>query len=132
MKKASIGLILLVSTFLTIFLNGCYKNNKENKPTVITSSITDITTVSAIAGGSIVNDQGETVAARGVCWDTISGPTIMDNCTNVGGSMWEFTSPISGLAHNTKYYVRAYATLRQPGDEAGTGYGNEVTFTTLP
>ena len=37
-----------------------------------------------------------------------------------------FTSNITGLTTYTKYYVRAYAT-----NSTGTGYGNELSFTTL-
>jgi hypothetical protein len=39
----------------------------------------------------------------------------------------EFSSSLRGLLRGTKYYVRAYAV-----NEEGIGYGNEVTFTTLP
>jgi hypothetical protein len=132
MKKLSIGLILLVCAFVMILSGGCFKDKKENKPSVITSSVTAISRTSASGGGSIINDQGEPMVARGLCWSTKSGPTILDPSTNVGGGMWEFTTSMSGLTPNTLYYVRAYATLRQLGDEAATGYGNEVTFTTLP
>jgi hypothetical protein len=38
-----------------------------------------------------------------------------------------FTSSITGLSSGTTYYVRAYAT-----NSAGTVYGNQVSFTTLP
>ena len=38
----------------------------------------------------------------------------------------DFTSGISGLSHNTLYYVRAYAT-----NTGGTVYGDNQTFTTL-
>ena len=34
---------------------------------------------------------------------------------------------MTGLTANTTYYVRAYAT-----NSAGTAYGEEVSFTTLP
>jgi hypothetical protein len=132
MKNVYIASFILASTFIMIFSGGCYKANKENIPTVITSSITDITSTSATGGGSIINDQNERVAARGLCWSKESEPTILDASTNVGGTMWDFSSPISGLSPNTKYYVRAYATLRQLGDEIATGYGNQVSFTTLP
>ena len=40
--------------------------------------------------------------------------------------METFQSSITGLSPNTTYYLRAYATNSQ-----GTGYGNELSFTTL-
>ena len=39
----------------------------------------------------------------------------------------DFVSQITGLASNTTYYVRAYAT-----NSVGTAYGEERSFTTLP
>ena len=39
----------------------------------------------------------------------------------------DFESNLTGLTPNTLYYARAYAT-----NKAGTAYGNEVSFTTLP
>ena len=41
--------------------------------------------------------------------------------------MGSFTSSLTGLTANTKYYVRAYAT-----NETGTAYGSENNFTTSP
>ncbi|MBK7134600.1 MAG: fibronectin type III domain-containing protein [Bacteroidales bacterium] len=43
-----------------------------------------------------------------------------------GSGTGPFASTITGLAPNTKYYVRAYAV-----NSVGTGYGNEYNFTTL-
>jgi hypothetical protein len=40
--------------------------------------------------------------------------------------MGEFISTLTNLTSNKKYYVKAYAT-----NSIGTGYGNEVNFTTL-
>ena len=42
-----------------------------------------------------------------------------------GTGIGTFTSDMTGLLSGTLYHVRAYAT-----NEAGTAYGNEVTFTT--
>ena len=42
-----------------------------------------------------------------------------------GAGSGNFSSSITSLTANTTYYVRAYAT-----NSAGTGYGNEITFTT--
>ena len=45
--------------------------------------------------------------------------------TEISGNMGSFSSSIAGLSLSTTYYVRAYATT-----SAGTGYGEQVSFTT--
>lgn len=94
-------------------------------PTVTTSPVTDITTTSATCGGNVTDDGGAEVTARGVCWSTSQNPTVSDSHTEDGTGTGTFTSAITGLTPNTTYYVRAYAT-----NEAGTVYGEEVSFTT--
>jgi uncharacterized protein (TIGR02145 family) len=84
-----------------------------------------ITETWASSGGTITNNGGETVTARGVCWSLSANPTILDNKTTDGTGIGTFTSMLTGLTTNTTYYVRAYAT-----NKAGTGYGNDVIFTT--
>ena len=94
-------------------------------PTVTTKSITDITTTSAKSGGNVTSDGGTPVTARGVCWSTSQNPTVSGNHTTNGSGTGSFTNSMTGLAPNTTYYVRAYAT-----NGVGTAYGNEVAFTT--
>ncbi|MEE4356386.1 MAG: fibronectin type III domain-containing protein, partial [Desulfococcaceae bacterium] len=96
-------------------------------PTVTTSSAGSITQTNAVSGGNVSSDGGATVIARGVCWSTSQNPTISNNKTSDGTGTGIFTSSISGLSLNTSYYVRSYAT-----NSAGTAYGNQVSFTTLP
>ena len=95
-------------------------------PAVITSDITEVTHNSAVSGGNVTDDGGSEVTARGVCWSTNQNPTIEDNKTTDGAGLGSFTSNLTNLEENTTYYVRAYAT-----NEAGTAYGEELTFTTL-
>jgi uncharacterized protein (TIGR02145 family) len=95
-------------------------------PILSTTEITEITQTTAKSGGNITDDGGATVTARGVCWSTSQNPTISGSKTEDGTGAGNFTSSISGLEPNTKYYVRAYAT-----NSKGTGYGNELSFTTL-
>ncbi len=95
-------------------------------PEVTTTAITDITPTSAKSGGNVTSDGGAEVTARGVCWNTIGSPTTGDTHTTNGSGLGTFISQMTGLNPNTKYYVRAYAT-----NSVGTGYGNELTFTTL-
>lgn len=95
-------------------------------PTVTTSVVTNITHNSAVAGGNVTSDGGATVTERGVCYGTYQNPTISGLHTTDGNGTGEFTSSLTGLAENTTYYVRAYAT-----NEVGTSYGSQKTFTTV-
>ena len=96
-------------------------------PTVTTTAISEIDKTTATGGGEVTADGGATVTARGICWSTTQNPTISDSYTTDGTGTGSFTSSMTGLAANTTYYVRAYAT-----NSAGTAYGEEVSFTTLP
>lgn len=95
-------------------------------PAISTSSISSVTSYSAIGGGNVTSDGGSFVTAKGVCWSVNANPTIGDSKTNNGTGLGSFVSNISDLEPNTKYYVRSYAT-----NSTGTYYGAEVSFTTL-
>ncbi|GAB1373012.1 hypothetical protein MASR1M45_30760 [Candidatus Kapaibacterium sp.] len=94
-------------------------------PTVITSNISNITANSGLTGGFVSNTGGASVTSRGVCWSTSQNPTINDSKTTNGSGTGTYSSSLTGLSANTTYYIRAYAT-----NSAGTGYGEEKTFTT--
>jgi len=96
------------------------------KPTLTTAAITVITGNSATGGGNVTVTGGATVTVRGVCFGTNPNPTVAGSKTTNGDGPGEFVSALTGLKGNTKYYVRSYAT-----NSAGTGYGSEVSFTTL-
>jgi uncharacterized protein (TIGR02145 family) len=93
--------------------------------TVTTSEIIGITETSASSGGNITSDGGADITARGVCWSTSAKPTTADSKTMDGTGSGSFTSSLTGLTGNTRFYIRAYATNR-----VGTSYGNEVSFKT--
>jgi uncharacterized protein (TIGR02145 family) len=93
-------------------------------PVLTTAAISDITVSTAKSGGNITSSGGYPVTARGVCWGTSPAPTTADSKTADGVGIGLFSSNLTGLATNTTYYVRAYAT-----NSVGTGYGNEVSFT---
>ncbi len=97
-----------------------------NVPILTTNQMSDITETSATSGGNITEDGGFTVVLRGVCWSTSPNPTIDDNTTQNGVGIGEFTSSIINLSPNTIYYIKAYAT-----NSEGTGYGDELSFTTI-
>lgn len=96
-----------------------------NLPTITTKTATSITNTTASSGGNVTSDGGNNVTARGVCWSTVSNPTITNTKTTDGAGTGSFTSSITGLTPNTTYYVRAYAT-----NSIGTAYGSNLSFTT--
>lgn len=96
-------------------------------PSVTTTDVTDITHTTAVGGGVVTDDGGAPDTERGVCWSMFPNPTISDNYVNSGYGIGSYTVDITDLTDNTTYYVRAYAT-----NSAGTSYGNEVSFTTVP
>jgi len=99
-------------------------------PTVTTASASNITSSSVGSGGNVTSDGGATITARGIVIDSNPNPDLGNNHTTVipeSGITGSFTSTYSPLTSNKTYYIKAYAT-----NSAGTGYGNEIVFTTLP
>jgi hypothetical protein len=96
-------------------------------PTVSTLPVSDITSNSAMSGGDVTSEGGAPVTARGVCWCTNPNPTILCDHTVDGSGLGQYSSTMAPLMPNTVYFVRAYAT-----NLAGTAYGEELSFVTLP
>ncbi len=94
-------------------------------PVVTTSAATSIGFTNATVGGTIINNGGDTIIERGICWSLTQNPTIADSVIYVSSSLSTFSSIINNLTHNTVYYARAFAT-----NAVGVGYGNEIAFTT--
>ncbi len=95
-------------------------------PSLLTNSASNITSGSALCGGEVLTDGGSAITTRGICWNTISNPTITSGAVlELGNGTGNFSGTVSGLQSNTTYYIRAFAT-----NSAGTGYGNSVSFTT--
>lgn len=120
-------LYLIGTIFLEIVLASCQKEEKSpTTPIVTTSEVQNITSSTATSGGFIIS-AGQLIS-YGLCWSTEANPTIDDNHTidslHFNSS---FIIYINGLKGGTKYYLRAFAT-----NINGVGYGNEVSFTTLP
>ncbi|MCK4663242.1 MAG: fibrobacter succinogenes major paralogous domain-containing protein [Bacteroidales bacterium] len=127
-KHKPLLLSLLAAITITgfIFIFSCQKIELKREIKVTTNTVNNITTTTATARGNII-DLGEGIIQYGFCWSTSQNPTINNYKTKKGAiySTASYTSNLSGLSSNTKYYVRAYAT-----DINGTVYGNQVSFNT--
>lgn len=107
---------------------GTPKPFKTHKiPTVSTGAPTDITTESAKCKGNISSDGDCYVQSRGICWSTVSNPTINNSTATSGSGLGEYTCEMKNLVSNTTYYVRAFA--KYAGDRVE--YGQQKTFTTM-
>lgn len=112
-----------------------YRSNREESfsfvfpetvlPMVTTGEVSNITTESAICSGNVLSSGGTNLIARGLCWSTAENPTIGDSHSIDGDGLGEFEGTMTELQPYTTYYVRAYAT-----NSMGTGYGEQVSFTT--
>jgi len=118
-----IGLFLII---ITVILHSC-KKDKTTPPILSTTEPTDITQTSVTSGGNTTSDGGEELIIAGICWSTSTNPTVKDKHTSDAKEPGNFTSKLTGLTPDTKYYIRAYAA-----NKTDIGYGNEVTFTTIP
>ena len=130
MKRMSIYRILAVLVTATMFFGACTKEKSDVRlaPTLATTQVLDIRSDSATVVGFVVAE-GDGYIEKGVCYNTATAPTISNNKVAYTGATTSaaFKVKLSGLAYATKYYARAYAT-----NAAGTIYGEEYTFTTLP
>lgn len=127
MKRIAILFLFLSVIGQGQIITSFYASGAPPTPIVTTNDVSSITQTGASCGGNVTSDGGFSVTARGVCWSTSQNPTTSDSKTTDGTGTGSFTSSITGLTHNTTYYVRAYAT-----NEKGTAYGSQKSITALP
>jgi hypothetical protein len=117
-----------------VTVTATWKDACAAAPTVSATTLgtTSYTTqVVNCAGISVLGSAGCTISEYGFVYGTTTAPTTSNNKKalegdyTVAGTAFPATT-LTGLAMNTKYYVRAYAT-----NSFGTAYGAEVEFTTL-
>ncbi len=101
------------------------EKSKIELPQVTTSGVTNVKATSATTGGKITSYGGGNILDKGVCWSTAENPDITGLHITNDTVTDNYTSTLTGLAENTKYYVRAYAT-----NQNGTSYSNETELTT--
>lgn len=96
-------------------------------PIVTTMPASSITVTTAVSGGEIISDGGYPIIEKGIVWGMSPNPNLSDLQTIDGNGSGAFVSNMALLSGNRTYYVRAYAR-----NQLGVGYGNEISFTTLP
>jgi uncharacterized protein (TIGR02145 family) len=95
-------------------------------PTLTTTAISAVDLTTAASGGDITSNGNGTITTSGICWSATGTPTVADLTKTTDGSLTgSFVSNLTGLTAGTAYHVRAYAS-----NSAGTGYGNEIIFST--
>ena len=110
----------------SVIISGITSGVTADAPVVTTTDLSNMSTTFVTSGGNIPSDGGSLVTSRGVCWNTSGTPTIEDSKTNDGSGSGSFVSKLNDLTAGETYFARAYAT-----NDAGTGYGEEIEFTTL-
>jgi len=117
---------LLIPLSLFILISSCVKETELKIPDLTTIAVSDISSTTFTCSGNITSDGGVPVTSRGFCWGSNQNPTLNNGKSESGSGIGGFTSLISGLTSGKTYYLRAYAT-----NSVGTGYGNQLSVTTL-
>jgi hypothetical protein len=96
-------------------------------PVVINPTAVSINTTSAVLGGNITSDGGQSITERGTVWSITSPVTIDNNKLAEGGTVTGlFSHTRSGLPVATQIFYAAYAT-----NAIGTSLTSEGSFFTL-
>lgn len=98
----------------------------QDVPVLATTTYDNLAQTAVRVLGEVTTDGEATITERGFVYSTSATPTIANSKKIVTGTIGAYTDNITGLTVNTTYYVRAFAT-----NSFGTGYSNEITFTTL-
>ena len=101
----------------------------NSAPSVTTSISSSVAATSATASGAISATGCTGITAYGIEYSTASGfpdgsGTQVLSSNLSGGN---FSSSLTGLLPNTRYYYKAFAT-----NNAGTSYGTQLAFTCTP
>ena len=101
---------------------------QAEKPMVHTLEVTGIIDVAAVVNCEVVSNGGSEIIERGVCYSTTNNqPDLSDKVVRAAtAEVGTYQIELKDLSFETTYYVRAYAT-----NEAGTAYGEALTFTTM-
>jgi uncharacterized protein (TIGR02145 family) len=95
-------------------------------PSVVTSTVIDITSSSATVGGEVTDDGGDPITDRGIYYSLLPDAETTGTKLAIGSGTGVFSSSLTSLTQYTIYYVKAYAS-----NSVGTSYGQELSFMTI-
>lgn len=94
-------------------------------PTVKTSTIKSIEYFSAIVGGEIITNGGETILETGVYWSSEPMAKVTGTRLPIENEETIFSITLDDLVPATTYYIKAFAV-----NAAGEAHGEELSLTT--
>lgn len=118
--------LLILIVFLILACSKEEATNEFSVPEITTTTATSVTNTQANVGGIVSNNGNSAILKYGICWNTSPNPTIDNTKTSYSANVTTFENTLVNLLPNTLYFARAYAS-----NQAGTAYGNEVSFKTL-
>ena len=98
----------------------------QDKPSVETVNVDNITMNSATVEGNVTNDGGSAVTQRGICYSIYENPTMSDSIRLAGTGIGRYYCEMTNLTNATTYYIRAFAT-----NSEGTSFGEVITMRTV-
>jgi uncharacterized protein (TIGR02145 family) len=99
-------------------------------PKALTLSSSNISDISAMAHGEILNPADSSYMSKGFVYNTTGSPTLLNNSQIVFDEIQSngmFSMLLVNLNPSTTYYFRAFVMHSE-----GVGYGEVLSFTTLP
>ena len=100
--------------------------DQQDKPTVETVEVSNVTMTSATVEGNVTNDGGSAVTERGICYSIYENPTLSDSVRLAGTGIGRYYCEMTNLTNATTYYIRAFAT-----NSEGTSFGDVITVRTV-
>jgi len=128
MKK----IVVILFTVIFTLLISCKKDPETpaggNKILIGATMSDTVSYIFAKVSTQLSGIGGNQITQHGHCWSTESSPDIEDSHNSLGGisTPGKFTSDLSGLSDNTKYFIRSYVT-----GQGGTIYGIQNEIITL-
>lgn len=128
MKKS----VIFFFAALIFLASSCLKKpdalSGGNKIEIGNTVIDTVTSVSLNISTTLLSISSNTISQHGHCYSIEEKPDIEDTHTELGpvSSAIKFTSEVTGLTRNTKYYLRSYFTYGY-----GVVYGPQIEISTL-